>query len=320
MSFRLNDTVLEQIIQRVEYDVIRNIQSLTGPTGPIANYGILTQDGTLLDDIIPSQDNLYSLGSSSFQFNNIYSNTVYINNQPISVVDNVLQLPSGTLIGGVAIGTIKILGIKNDPSELPVSADIGDAYIIGNNLWVYSTSLVWVNIGSIVGPQGQQGITGPTGITGRTGATGYTGYTGPRGQTGPTGYTGPRGLTGSPYQNTGIINLGDFADTGPFNFISSIPNLELWLDADTLSGTYNTADPVDLWGSLVNGHIATSPNAGARPLYIQNALNNKGIVSYVKGQQSVIPSYPVNRSGFSVFLLYYLFLNIFHSTATFCII
>jgi acetyltransferase-like isoleucine patch superfamily enzyme len=133
MSFKINDTLLEQINERVKYEILPLIPSLTGATGPIANYGVLSSTGTLINNIIPKIDNTYSLGSFSNQFNNIFTNTVYINNIPLSVVNNSIELPSGTMIEGVTIGTILILGTKDNSSLLPVSANIGDAYIIGNN-------------------------------------------------------------------------------------------------------------------------------------------------------------------------------------------
>jgi len=153
MSFKINDTTLETIIERVQYEVIRLIPSLTGPTGPIANVGVLLEDGTLIKDIIPDENSIYSLGTPSLEFSNIYSRTVYINGIPITSDGNIIELPAGTLIGGVTIGTIKILGEKSSPAQLPTPATVGDAYIISDNLWVYTSYLSWTNIGKIAGPR-----------------------------------------------------------------------------------------------------------------------------------------------------------------------
>jgi len=117
MSFRINDTTLEQIIERVEYEVIRKIPSLTGPTGPVANEGVLLADGTLINNIIPAENNFYSLGSSSSQFSKIYTHTIYINGKQISTnINNVIELQEGNMKDVGAIGTIKILGSKSNPS------------------------------------------------------------------------------------------------------------------------------------------------------------------------------------------------------------
>ena len=173
-DFTLNNSLTESTIDNLVYDVISKIPSLTGPTGPVANVGILTTDGILLSDITPETTNTFNLGSSSFQFNGIYSNTIYINNIPINSSGGTIQLPAGTMVGGVPMFTIRIIGQKNFVSELPLSATLGDAYLIDANLWVYNSSNVWVDIGSIRGPAG---LIGPTGYTGPTGPTGYTGYT-----------------------------------------------------------------------------------------------------------------------------------------------
>lgn len=66
-----------------------------------------------------------------------------------------------------------------------------------------------VDLGLVVGAQGETGATGPTGPTGATGATGPTGPTGATGATGPTGATGATGATGS----TG--STGATGPTGP---------------------------------------------------------------------------------------------------------
>ena len=80
------------------------------------------------------------------------------------------------------------------------TGDIGDAYMVNGNLYVWSSSdSVWLDVGNIKGPQGPQGIQGPTGPTGPKGDTGPTGPTGPKGDTGeqgPQGIQGPQGPQG----------------------------------------------------------------------------------------------------------------------------
>ena len=196
MSFQIKNTTLEDLVDLVAYNYISQIQSLTGPTGPVANQGVLDSNGILLSSITPDTNNVYNLGSSSSEFANIYTQTIYIGDQPITSSGGIFQLPAGTMIGNVSIGTIKIIGTLANSGQLPITANIGDAYIIMGALYVYNASNLWVSIGSIQGPQGLKGITGCTGPTGPTGFTGYTGYTGPRGNSGPTGGTGPMGTNG----------------------------------------------------------------------------------------------------------------------------
>lgn len=57
---------------------------------------------------------------------------------------------------------ISILGSFEDPSELPVSGNEGDAYLIGGDLWVWDES-DWLNVGNIQGPEGNKGDPGDDG-------------------------------------------------------------------------------------------------------------------------------------------------------------
>lgn len=62
---------------------------------------------------------------------------------------------------------LNILGTLNDESELPISANIGDAYIIGQDLYIWDGNPDWNNVGQIVGPTGANvtiSSTAPTGI------------------------------------------------------------------------------------------------------------------------------------------------------------
>ena len=163
------------------------------------------------------------------------------------------------------------------------------------------------------GPQGATGYTGYTGPAGyatNTGASGATGPTGTMGPTGPAGYstntgaTGSFGPTGASYQNTGTITIGDYFSTGPFNFIGSTPDLLLWLNGETLT-SYMDGESITSWESNVNNYILTSPYLSSEPIYVSNGLNNLGVVSYVQGQQSFVDHLPMNRHGFSIFLLHY---------------
>jgi len=49
--------------------------------------------------------------------------------------------------------SLKILGTLNDESELPLSGNTGDAYIIEEDLYVWD-GLAWTNVGKITGPTG----------------------------------------------------------------------------------------------------------------------------------------------------------------------
>jgi len=120
--------------------------------------------------------------------------------------------PTGPAGSGVSVlGSYATLQLLE--TDTPVG-NIGDAYVIGQNLYVWSDlNQEWFDAGTFVGetgPTGAQGATGFTGLTGDTGPTGPQGPTGPSG--GPTGPTGATGATGA----TGFTGLtGDTGPTGP---------------------------------------------------------------------------------------------------------
>lgn len=137
------------------------------------------------------------------------------------------------VIQAVGVGAgVQLLGVLNDENELPGSGESGDAYLIGEDVWVWVGSQ-WVNGGPIRGPQGPAGATGPqgdpgpagpagpegpAGAQGVQGATGPAGATGPQGEPGPAGPAGPAGPEGSPGPagppGEGLRILGAVANEG----------------------------------------------------------------------------------------------------------
>jgi hypothetical protein len=121
--------------------------------------------GIISSNIVPSENNIYNLGSPTQQFNTVYlsSNSLIIGSIPLSSDENSLiigtpeqdvsliipsgkldiqeasivaypdgnlELPASTTIDGTLPGTIHILNIFNNISSLPNTANLGDAYII----------------------------------------------------------------------------------------------------------------------------------------------------------------------------------------------
>ena len=194
-----------------------------GPTGPTGPEGIQGPtgffEGQVKSDLIPDQDNVYSIGSIDYKFKDLFvsANTIYVGEASIGSSGTEILLPTGSTIGGVNPGTIVIKGAVDNTSELPTDALAGDGYIIGQNLWVAIVDNPpdvsgWTDVGEIRGPKGDTGDTGPIGPigpkgdkgdTGNTGLKGDVGNTGPEGPTGPsdgpTGPPGPPGPQSSPY-------------------------------------------------------------------------------------------------------------------------
>lgn len=252
------------------YDIVTNKVSYqpvgAGPTGPTGAFG-----GLLSQNIIPSADKVYNLGSTGSMFNALYvdklyvsPNTIYVGGVPISASnDGSIVLPTGSTIGGVNPGSIVIKGIKTNTNLLPTNAIIGDGYIIGTHMWVaiknnWPDLTGWTDIGEIKGPMGDKGIQGDKGDTGATGSqglqgipgtnSGYTGMTGPMGPKGlNTGYTGPVGPAGPPGTiagNNSFTGTSDFS--GPCNY--------------TDSSTYSNISSITMNGTLTVNNNASFNN------------------------------------------------------------
>ena len=182
---------------------------------------ILSGDINPNGDIIPSGNLVSNLGSPDKWFNNIYVNhavvglnSIQIGDSVISSVDGNVHLPYGTKIGRIDPGTIFIKGTRPNTDALPVTNIVGDAYVIGSNLWVSTleNSIYggspngWVDVGAFVGPPGPTGVRGPIGIQG---------IIGPTGRIGPIGMRGPVGVidtSGAVF--SGTINIQDLIVTG----------------------------------------------------------------------------------------------------------
>jgi len=91
------------------------------------------------------------------------------------------QGPAGETGSGLVIQ-----GAVTNESELPTDAEIGDGWLVGVNLYIW-TGTGWQNCGPVRGPQGEIGPTGDTGPAGASGAAGPPGVAGPQGPAGPSG-------------------------------------------------------------------------------------------------------------------------------------
>ena len=125
---------------------------------------------------------------------------------------------------GVNGSSMTILGNYNSEQELknnhPVGS-LGQSYIVGNQLYVWSdVNNDWFDVGTIKGPQGEQGpqgepgpqgemgIQGERGPQGLQGIQGEIGPQGPQGLIGPQGERGPQGPKGN--DGTSVTILGSY--------------------------------------------------------------------------------------------------------------
>lgn len=102
---------------------------------------------------------------------------------------------------------LKILGSFDQPSQLPASGDIGDAYLIQGDLYVWDGT-AYINAGNIQGPPGVDGVDGMDGQPGADGADGQPGVDGIDGVDGQDGVGVPIG--GSPGMVLTKIGENDF--------------------------------------------------------------------------------------------------------------
>lgn len=130
---------------------------------------------------------------------------------------------------GPAGTSVSILGSYDSYDDLfnaHPTGDIGDSYLVGDNLYVWSNNNKdWTDVGVIKGPQGEQGepgeegAQGPMGVQGPQGIQGPPGIQGPKGdpgEIGPTGATGPTGKDG--IQEIETVYVVTFNDNNPAGF------------------------------------------------------------------------------------------------------
>lgn len=132
-------------------------------------------------NIIPAQDNLYTLGTPENRWNSISvgGGTIYITDA-ITEQEVALTVSDGVfLLNGVVQAQLPNLGVEN---------------ITFSDNTIQSTAAQ-----GITGPTGHSGTNGSQGAAGATGATGSTGATGPTGPTGHIGDTGPTGPSNVAY-------------------------------------------------------------------------------------------------------------------------
>ena len=194
---------------------------------------------------------------------------------------------------------LTILGVLNDPSELPATGDPGDAFIIGDDLYVWDGS-EWINTGRFIGPTGPTGPLGPTGPTGPIGdASTIPGPTGPQGETGPTGpastVQGPEGPTGPTGPiGEGLTILGTLANVGQLPSSNNnvgdayVVNGDLYVwDGSQWINTGPIQGPTGTQGNL-GPTGPQGPQGGQGPTGPQGAQGNTGPTG-PQGAASTVP-------------------------------
>ncbi len=178
---------------------------------------------------------------------------------------------------GAPAPAINILGTFSSEEELEnthPTGNLGDSYIVGDEIYIWSDSMGWVDVGTFRGPKGDtgpQGVEGPQGEMGIQGEPGPQGEQGVRGQRGLQGEVGPQGPTGPTGERGPIGNTGAKGNDG-----TSV----------TILGSYDTFSQLEV------AHPTGTPGASYlvdSDLYVWSEENdswkNVGVIRGPQGEQ-----------------------------------
>jgi hypothetical protein len=186
-------------------------QGTTGPTGPFG-YGVSIL-GSFADlpalqaaVLLGNPGDAYVIGSDLYIWDD--ENILWENVGPFLGPTGPIGQTGPTGPAGYGVSILGQYNILEDVQSNDPVGSIGDAYLVGANLYIWDdVNSEWALAGPVQGPTGPTGptgadsqVTGPTGPQGAPGATGPeggpTGPTGPEGAIGPTGPAGPVGISG----------------------------------------------------------------------------------------------------------------------------
>ena len=170
-------------------------QNVGNVSGNYSNANVKSYLTRFDSNIIPSANSVYSLGSATNQWKDLWvSNaTIYLNSVPLGLdTSGNLTFDGNPLVsyinGNLSVGDTNI-SVNN----------INTASVVNGNLIINFDDGTVLNAGNVVGPQGpqgNQGIQGAQGIQGIQGNTGPRGEQGIQGIQGNTGPQGPQGIQG----------------------------------------------------------------------------------------------------------------------------
>ena len=188
----------------------------TGPTGPQGSQGPQGENGesiTLQIGSVTTTDyeNMASVTDTGTGNSHILNFVIPRGEPGIEGAMGPIG-PSGT--------SVSILGSYDNESELILehpTGNIGDSYLVGDDLYVWTSNNSWKNVGVIRGPKGETGDTGEQGPMGPRGEQGPQGIPGDIGPMGPQGPEGPAGKDAD-----GISIFGGLYDETP-NLVTTNP-------------------------------------------------------------------------------------------------
>ena len=203
----------------------------TGACGPTGATGAAAQWSAVSEDVVPTQDNVFSLGTADKRWKSLQlgPGTLYIQDQ-ITGAQAGLTVKSGALLldgtDSLRIGNIQLTatGLKTlTPNTNLTIGDIGGSGSVKLQSpleFPDGTKQITAMLNGLTGPQGAQGPQGPQGIPGAAGAKGDIGLTGPQGAQGVPGIQGLQGVAGvqgaQGVAGVGVTMKGSYATMASF--------------------------------------------------------------------------------------------------------
>jgi hypothetical protein len=260
-SDRIQTNALELLTESVDPNAVvtnnrletRLEQITKGPTGPTGIVGPPGQSFRIQTSV-SSFTGLTGIfpGNHVVVGNNLY---LYENGEYIFATSLGYTGPEG-LVGmtGPAGRGLRFFAIGNATGSVtPISSNVGEFALVGNNVYVCDENLELQFVSTIDDTTALYGFEGPTGSIGHTGPTGETGYTG------PTGAPGTSLRFFAVASSTGDIsptneNIGEFAlvgtdvlvysGNGEYTFVKHL------VDVPTLQGPTGNAGPTGIQGPI----------------------------------------------------------------------
>ncbi len=239
----------EKALKKIEEDkkckpdciVYVNNTGITGPTGPEGPIGpqgekgesITLQIGSVTTTDYQNMASVTDTGSG----NNHILNFVIPRGEPGIEGSMGPVGPAGT--------SVSILGSYENEGDLTnahPTGNTGDSYLVGDDLYVWTSNNSWQNVGVIRGPKGETGKTGDPGPMGAKGEQGPQGIQGDIGPRGPEGPMGPKGDTaegisifGGLYDETPNIVVANPKDPIVIPIDSRLPSLGIFYGTNTIT-------------------------------------------------------------------------------------
>ena len=196
--------------------------------------------------------------------------------------------------------SIKIKGTKETADDLPETAEPGDAYKIGTNLWARSEDGEWIDIGQFQGDRGPRGFP-ELALTGRAGLASSTLPMAPDGEM---GYVEGLGIYKF-YQASGSIPDGELVikpSIGGGRWHMALPSMESTAAlvqnlVDTTPETKKTSltwEPVPAGGSCTQTVAFPGAHAGS-PCFINGPFLVSGLVLFAEVSADAVVSVRISN-------------------------